>query len=410
MENTNKIQIGIVGLGHRIGYLAQVIAAIIPHVEFVGYVDPNPCGLPILQGEDVAGTNLDAGEFKKLDAGQSYDDLESLLNEQNLDLLMIGSPNHLHLGHIRTALKFGVKTFTEKPVVIDEQQTFELLDLLAKHGGADRLMIGLVLRYAPLYQDLIQARDDGKLGNITSVEASEHIMPFHGAFFMRDWRRHSKYSGGFMLEKCCHDLDLYQGLMGNRPIRVASFGGRRSFVPQEAGINDNEVYHSKPSGWNGSDKVFDSDGDIVDYQTAIIEYEDGENLCFHTNLNVPDEFRRFCVMGSKGMAEGDFVRNYFRLTDAHSNQRLVDKTYNSDSKLSQHYGADEQMITDIFAHLQHGTALPVSILDGLEAGLTAIKLDEARVSHSVIDLRDMWTRFDSYKLKTSDLKTGEATS
>lgn len=408
MVEKKKIRIGIVGLGYRIGYLTQLIASIVPEAIFVGYVDPDPCGMPLVNGKGVPGLGVDASALKILDVGKSYEDLESLLKDQQLDLLMIGSPNHLHLEHIRIALEFGVKTFTEKPVVIDEDQTFALLELLTKHGGADRLMIGLVLRYAPLYKDLIAARDAGELGNITSVEASEHIMPYHGAFFMRDWRRHSKYSGGFMLEKCCHDLDLYQGLMGSRPKRVASFGGRRSFVPEEAGVNDNEVYHRKPTGWQGSDRVFDSDGDIVDYQTAIIEYEGGENLCFHTNLNVPDEFRRFCVMGSKGMAEGDFVRNFFKVTDAKSGKRLTDKTYNQESDLSQHYGADEQMISDIFAHLQTGSALPVSILDGLEAGLTAIKLDEARKTKSVIDLTEMWQRFDSYDLRDDSSKIGEA--
>ena len=408
MSGLNKIKIGIVGLGYRIGYLTQVIASVVPNVEFVGYVDPDPCGLPFMTGEGVKGINIDPAVLQKLDPGTHYDALEDLLQNEQLDLLMIGSPNHLHLEHIRTALEFGVKTFTEKPVVIDEKQTFELLEILAQNGGADRLMIGLVLRYAPLYRDLIRARDEGLLGDITSVEASEHIMPYHGAFFMRDWRRHSKYSGGFMLEKCCHDLDLYQGLMGKRPIRVASFGGDRSFTPKNASINDNEVYHVKPTGWNGSDRVFDGDGDIIDYQTAIIEYEDGENLCFHTNLNVPDEFRRFCVMGSNGMAEGDFVRNYFKVTNARDNERLIDKTYSSDSNLSAHYGADEQMIEDIFAHMKDGKKLPVSILDGLEAGLTAIKLDEARISHQVIDLTDMWQRFDSYNLRSEKTANGEA--
>ncbi|NRA87191.1 MAG: Gfo/Idh/MocA family oxidoreductase [Rhizobiales bacterium] len=396
------MRIGIIGLGYRIGYLTQVIASVVPEVEFVGYVDPNPCGMPLVEGEGVVGLNIDPNSLKKLDAGIQYDTLEILIENQDLDLLMIGSPNHLHLEHIRIALEFGVKTFSEKPVVIDEAQTFELLDLLTKHGGTDRLMIGLVLRYAPLYRDLIKIRDEGILGNITSVEASEHIMPYHGAFFMRDWRRYSKYSGGFMLEKCCHDLDLYQGLMGKRPMRVASFGGRRTFVPEAANINDNEVYHYKPSGWNGTDNVFNGDADIIDYQTAILEYEDGENLCFHTNLNVPDEFRRFCVIGAKGMAEGDFVRNYFKVTDARSGERLVDKTYKTNSALSQHYGADEQMIEDIFAHMKTGANLPVSILDGLEAGLTAIKLDEARKTRRVIDLSEMWQRFDSYNLRNEE--------
>ncbi|EKJ95992.1 oxidoreductase [Bradyrhizobium lupini HPC(L)] len=137
--------------------------------------------------------------------------------------------------------------------------------------------MGLVLRYSPLYRDLRAAQAEGKLGDVVSIEASEHIPPYHGAFFMRDWRRYEHYSGSFMLEKCCHDLDLYNGVVGARPRFVSSFGGRKSFTPANApqndGINDMEVYHRKPSGWMGSDKVFDSDGDIIDYQTAIVEYE-----------------------------------------------------------------------------------------------------------------------------------------
>jgi hypothetical protein len=41
----------------------------------------------------------------------------------------------------------------------------------------------------------------------------------------------------------------------------------------------------------------------------------------------------------------------------------------------------------------------VSILDGLEAGLTAIKIDEARASRQVIDMSASWQQFDSYGLR-----------
>jgi predicted dehydrogenase len=150
----------------------------------------------------------------------------------------------------------------------------------------------------------MQVKEDGLLGDIVSIEASEHIEPSHGAFFMRDWRRYEHYSGGFLLEKCCHDLDLYTGVVGKRPTRVASFGGRKTFIPknkpaENCGV-DTSLYHEKPSGWEGDEKVFDSDGNIVDHQTAIVEYEGGETLAFHTNMNVPDEFRRFCIVGTKG--------------------------------------------------------------------------------------------------------------
>ena len=37
----------------------------------------------------------------------------------------------------------------------------------------------------------------------------------------------------------------------------------------------------------GKKNVFDSDADIVDHQVAIIEYENGATLAFHTNMRVP---------------------------------------------------------------------------------------------------------------------------
>jgi predicted dehydrogenase len=377
------MRVGIVGLGFRLGYLARVFNVEVPGFEIVGYVDPDPAGKSYA---DEHGVSL----------GKSYETLEALLAAEQLDLLMVGSPNHLHLDHIRIGLEHGVKIFAEKPVVTTVAETMEIARLIAEHGS-DNVMVGLVLRYAPLYVALRKAQADGLIGDVASIEASEHIPPYHGAFFMRDWRRYEKYSGSFMLEKCCHDLDLYNGVMGCRPARVASFGGRRSFVPKNKpeglGANDTEVYHRKPSGWLGSERVFDSDGDIIDFQTAIVEYESGASLCFHTNTNVPDDFRRFCVIGAKGMAEGDFIRNFFKVHDARTSGKLVDTVFET-SELSQHYGADEQMARDIAGHMIEGKPLPVSVVDALEAGLLAISIDEARRTRSVVDMTSIWKRFD----------------
>jgi len=378
------MKVGIVGLGFRLGYLAHVFTAEVPGFEVVGYVDPEPAGKAYAEEHGVS-------------VGKSYETLEAMLQSEQLDLLMVGSPNHLHLDHIRTGLAHGVKIFAEKPVVTTVAETMEIAGLIAEHGS-DNVMVGLVLRYAPLYVGLRKAQADGLIGDVASIEASEHIPPYHGAFFMRDWRRYEKYSGSFMLEKCCHDLDLYNGVMGCRPMRVASFGGRRSFTPanrpEGLGANDVEVYHRKPSGWLGSDKVFDSDGDIIDYQTAIVEYASGASLCFHTNMNVPDDFRRFCVVGAKGMAEGDFIRNYFRVHDARTRDKLIDTSFEM-TALSQHYGADEQMARDIAAHILDARPLPVSVVDALEAGLLAISIDEARRTKTVVDMAPIWRRFDA---------------
>ncbi|WP_394181811.1 Gfo/Idh/MocA family protein [Yoonia maritima] len=377
------MKVAIIGLGFRLGYLGHVFNEMDPDFEIVGYYDPAPAGLPTL---DEHGIN----------PGTAFATPQDLIKAGGYDLLMIGSPNHLHLEHIQMGLEAGNKVFSEKPIVSTIEQTYALAALMGKFGP-ENLMVGLVLRYAPLYQDLIAARDAGMLGNIVSVEAAEHIYPYHGAFFMRDWRRYEKWSGSFMLEKCCHDLDLYNGLIGARPERVASFGGRKTFVPENdprnEGINDMDIFHRKPTGWNGSDKVFDSDGDIIDYQVAIIEYANGVGMNFHTNLNAPDQFRRFAVFGTKGQAEGDFIRANFKVTDVLSEETKIDKTYVA-STLSQHYGADEEMASKVVAHVMHGGPLPVSPLDALEAGILALATDDARRSRQVVDLRPIWDRYD----------------
>lgn len=379
------MKVGIIGLGFRLSNVVKEFRNADPDFSVAGYYDPAPAGLPNLNQFGI-------------EPGQAYESIDALLQAGGYDLLLVGSPNFLHLEHVRLGLEAGYTVFTEKPVVINEAQTMEMASLVRQYGE-ERILVGLVLRYSPLYHDLLSARDKGQLGEITSIEATEHIKPYHGAFFQRDWRRLEKYAGPYILEKCCHDIDLYQGLMQERPLRVASFGGRKSFTPQHApqgAITANsEVYHVKPSGWSSTDAVFDSDADIVDYQTALIEYQNGATLSFHANLNVPDEFRRFCVMGTTGMAEGDFVRNYFRVHNARTGEREVDTTYDG-SAYDGHYGADALMALEIVKHVTEGVPLKVSVIDALEAGLTAIKIDEARKTRSVIDLTESWQAFDQH--------------
>ncbi len=373
------------GIGLRAGHVLSIMKAEMPEMEIVGYYDPQPTFL------DMIGADTPA-----------FDSVQEMLDETQADLLFVGSPNEFHLEQIEIGLNAGVRIFAEKPVVTTLDQTWALAELLAKHG-ADRVMVGLVLRHSRHMVDLRASIDAGHLGQIASMEASEHIAPYHGAFFMRDWRRKTAHSGGFMLEKCCHDLDLYNMITASRPRRVASFGGRRSFLPANAPAENSahDIYHVKKSVWNSTDDPFRGDGDIIDCQTAILEYESGASMAFHTNINVPDEHRHFCVIGAKGMAEGDFCRGYLRVTQAKDGKRLVDMDYTKGPGSAHgHYGADELMVRDIVSFLRgEMAALPVSVVDALEAGIAALALDEARASGQVVDLTDTWAKFDGYGLR-----------
>jgi hypothetical protein len=158
----------------------------------------------------------------------------------------------------------------------------------------------------------------------------------------------------------------------------------------------------KPSVWNSVDDAFHSDGDIIDYQTSLLHYETGASLAFHTNLNVPDEHRRFCVMGTHGMAEGDFVRGYLKIT-LRDGTVWADHDYTAaETGTGNHYGADDLMVGDIMAYLRGEVdSLPVGVVDALEAGVTALALDQARIEGRIIDLTEVWQRFDSYNLRAT---------
>ncbi|NHB78038.1 Gfo/Idh/MocA family protein [Rhodobacter calidifons] len=373
------------GIGLRAGHVLTTLKQEMPEARIVGYYDPQPTHLEMI-GTDTP----------------RYPSIEAMLSDARPDLYCVFSPNVFHLDQIRLGLEAGVQVFTEKPVVVSIEETLDLAQLLAKHGGVNRAMVGLVLRYSQHMVDLRAALAQGWLGEITSLEANEHIAPYHGAFFMRDWRRRTDLAGGFMLEKCCHDLDIYNMVTASRPRRVASFGGRKSFVPANAPKSnaEAEIFHVKKSVWESTDDPFTSDGDIIDFQTAILEYETGASLAFHTNLNVPDEHRRFCVIGTHGMAEGDFVRGFLRVT-ARDGRTLAQHDYTKGIAMKgAHYGADQLMCRDITAYLRGESAsLPVSILDAMEAGITAIALDRARVTGQVVDLTDTWAELDSQGLR-----------
>lgn len=374
---------GIIGLGARVASVLPRLKSAAPQIEVVAVADPGP-----RSNERIA----------RIAPQAIYDDPAEMFRRHDLDLVVVGSPNLYHMDHLAQALASDTpRIFTEKPVVVSMEETLALAELLARHDGLRRVSVGMVLRYSTLYRALRAAVADGTLGEIMSIEAAEHIGPYHGSFFMRDWRRDSALSGGFMLEKCCHDLDLYQGVAGARASRVASFGGRKKYLPARRPAVSPDYLQTMTPRWGGIEDAFSGEGDLIDYQTAMVEYQNGAALSFHTNLNVPDEYRRFCVVGTDAMAEGDFIRNTFRVTRSDDGAVLVDNAEVAvDHDLAGHYGSDQAMADDLTAFYGGRLdALPLNVIDALEAGVTAIAMDQARVEGRIVELAPFWDRFDA---------------
>lgn len=384
---TAPLTIAVAGLGSRIsGVIGHLVAAAGDRVRLVGWADPQPTGKAHLDGKGIS-------------TGQGFTDVATMLTALRPDVLMVGSPNHLHLSQIEAGLAAGCRIFTEKPVVLDRAGSVTLARLAARHG-AERILVGLVLRSSPLFQGVMRQLASGRLGRLVSLECNEHLHYEHGAFIMRDWRRMRAWSGSYLLEKCCHDFDLYQGFTGQRALRVASFGGRGIFTPENAALSQRrdgkgrEPYHAWRAGWNHGGEVFTSDADVLDHQVALVEYAGGTRLAFHSNTHCAFTQRRWLLAGTHATLEADLCTNRLRVQDVIS-QTTPEEVVPDSGHGNGHYGADEQMGRDLAASLLDGKPFPASLRGALEAGLTCMAIDEAQRSGAVVDLAPWWAEFDA---------------
>src|SRR5689334_19820713 len=144
------IRIGVIGLGQRIAHVLRAMQDVDFPFSIAGYVDPVPVGIPILKERD-------------LDAGDAYPDAAALLRDGPFDLVMIGSPNHLHFEHLLAAFEAGFPIFAEKPIVRTEEETYALARRLSD-GAIPPLFIGLVMRSMPIVREVIARVDSGTLG------------------------------------------------------------------------------------------------------------------------------------------------------------------------------------------------------------------------------------------------------
>ncbi len=364
-------RIAIIGLGQRIAHVLLAMEEVGWELDIAGFADPAPVGLPLLKR-----------------VIRAYADTASLLAAGPFDLVMVGSPNHLHYEHLLEAFAAGYPVFAEKPIVRTEDETFALVRNLAK---APPLFIGLVMRSMPIVREVIARIDGGALGEIVSLDATEHLPPEHGAYLARNWRRKQQWGGSFLLDKVCHDFDVFGRIAKSRAARVASFGGKRIFAStHESG---HEAYAAVDAGWAGANDAFHSDMDVSDHQTAIVEYANGVQLSFHSNSHVSLQERRWYVAGTRGTLIADLVRNRLMFRLAHDRGKPERIDYGGRTE-DNHNGADQAMARDLLAALEGRASFPVTVQESMEAGLTVMAIDRAMREGGVIDCAPMWADYD----------------
>jgi predicted dehydrogenase len=397
---TSELRIGAVGCGARGRRILERLQAL-GRTRITALYDPAAGTAERVRAELAPEAYVAAG-------------YREVVRREDVDLVLVCSPDHAHREPAVAAFQHGKHVFCEKPMATTVADCQAIWD--AARAAERHLIVGFVLRYAPFYRELKRRLERGDLGRLVSIEANENLGAAQGAFFHRDWRRFRKFTGSYLLEKCCHDLDILTWFAGALPRRVASFGGRSVFTPRPEAPRycrdcDLECAHRlrledpppKPttraelelSRGRALDLCcFNSEQDIVDHQVAIIEYENGVRATFHANQNCGMPSRRMYVVGDAGCIEGDLYWGYFQFAPVTYTRDFEGSEWQRTEvgNASQHGGGDERQLASCVAALLEGGPPPAGGRDGLVASVTALAIDEARLGGGVVDLSERWRR------------------
>ena len=384
-QDRPPVQIGIVGCGWRIRGVARQI------------LDARP-GIGVRSLYDISQVSLDDCR-ERFPGARAVACYKEMLEDPEISWVFVGSFNAAHRDHAVQALEAGKHVFCEKPLATTLADCMAIRD--AVHVSGRTFAIGFVLRYSPFYRKVKELLDAGALGDIVSFEFNETIHPNHGAAMHGNWRRSTKNGGTSLLEKCCHDMDSVNWLLGSRARRVASFGGTNFFRPDQAhhierlGVNEQGVpfyLHGLQTGhYVGlQDNVnpFTDDKDVVDNQVAIIEYENDVRATFHLNMHAAILERRLYLLGTEGALRGDLITGQVEVCrtgwDAQSE-------YTDTTTRGGHGGGDEVMGDELAACLTEGVVPMAGITDGLLSAVTCFGIDRAMEEGRVVEMEPLWS-------------------
>ena len=279
-----------------------------------------------------------------------YDDLQAMLAAEQLDGVVITTPNHLHADHAVPCLERGLPVLLEKPLATTPEDCLRIVR--AEQRTAGRMLLGFVLRSTPFYAKIRDLLAGGAIGRVFAIQADEiPSLSVTSGMNRSPWRRYTGPSGGTMLEKCCHDMDIFNWLMESRPTALASFGGRRIILPdpskprhcRDCAEAESCLYHPRRvrplatdeqlAQWRDAECIYNLEKDTKDLQSVCIEYETGGLVNFLLAMVCGGDKgqRNFAAQGTTGRLWGNssehtiHVYDYFTRETA-THHLLVDRS------------------------------------------------------------------------------------
>ncbi len=346
------------------------------------------------------------------------------------DAAMICTQDTMHVEPAVALAQRGYHLLVEKPMATTAEGAWRIVESARRSGVV--LAVCHVLRYTPYTRAMRRMIDEGRIGDIVSVEHLEPVGWWHYAhsYVRGNWRRESE-SSPMLLAKSVHDLDWLNHLIGRSPVRVSSFGDLYHFRaeqrPDEAAdrcldcaleptcaYSAPRLYLSclgdpaweewplstvtdarTPAGVLDALRdgpygrcVYSSDNDVVDHQVVSLEYGQGVTASFTMTAFTPHMARRTRVFGTQGYLEGDGERVSHLDFRTRDRQEIVTTTGKDASAAGGHGGGDRNLV-DAFVQAAAGGAVSGQLATPEESYAShelVWAAERARAAGSVVEL------------------------
>lgn len=183
---------------------------------------------------------------------QTFGDFRDMLRPRNLDIVIVGTPDHWHALNAIAALEAGADVYVEKPICHTYLEGRAMVDTARRHNRV--VQVGTQRRSTP---HIVAAREfyrQGNLGHVGLVRAfcyyamrgNENppdeqppanlnyemwtgpapMRPYNRLVHPRSWRKFNEYSNGILGDMGIHMLDVVRWFADLRyPRRISSTGG-----------------------------------------------------------------------------------------------------------------------------------------------------------------------------------------
>ncbi|MBO5913140.1 MAG: Gfo/Idh/MocA family oxidoreductase [Clostridia bacterium] len=221
---------------------------------------------PEIFGKDME-INLGAANTGSMDGINLYTSVDEMLEKEELDAVDICLPSYMHADMAVKCLEKGLHVMSEKPMALN---TKDCKRMIAAANKADRkLMIGLCLRFEPMYLVLKEMIDSNKFGKVNNVYF-ERLGGMPTGW--ENWYYDPEKSGGIEFDLHIHDLDMTRFLFGE-PKWVSSVKNGYRNINTRFGYDGFSVM--TVDDWSGSNTFKFKMGYRVAFDDATVVMENG---------------------------------------------------------------------------------------------------------------------------------------